>query len=399
MPVLGLIKEGKVPSDNRVALTPKQCKWLLEQHPDWDILVESSPTRCYKDQEYIREGIKVVEDVSGADILLGIKEVPKEQLIPNKTYLFFSHTKKAQNFNQALFHTMMDKHITLIDYECLEHEDGQRLIGFGFFAGVVGAHNGIMAYGNRTKEFSLGRVKDVKDYLELIHTYFGLKLPPIKIAITGSGRVAHGILEIMNLMDVQQVEPDEFKSRKYAYPVYVHLKGKDLYQRKDNGTYERNDFHEHPTEYECTFKQYLPYAQILMNGVYWEKGIPPLFSLEDLRAEDSVLTTIADITDDAFGSVPCNLGDATSDDPIYGVQIETCQKCNPYHYNCVDIMAVGNLPNELPRDASRFFGEQLIKYVLEDLVKGGNPIIERATMLNKGKLTTYYDYLADYAKH
>jgi len=399
MPVLGLIKEGKVPSDNRVALTPKQCKCLLEQHPDWDILVESSPTRCYKDQEYIREGIKVVEDVSGADILLGIKEVPKDQLIPNKTYLFFSHTKKAQNFNQVLFHTMMDKHITLIDYECLEHEDGQRLIGFGFFAGVVGAHNGIMAYGNRTKEFSLGRVKDVKDYLELIHTYFGLKLPPIKIAITGSGRVAHGILEIMNLMDVQQVEPDEFKSRKYAYPVYVHLKGKDLYRRIDNGTYERNDFHEHPTEYECTFKQYLPYAQILMNGVYWEKGIPPLFSLEDLRAEDSVLTTIADITDDAFGSVPCNLGDATSDDPIYGVQIETCQKCNPYHYNCVDIMAVGNLPNELPRDASRFFGEQLIKYVLEDLVKGGNPIIERATMLNKGKLTSYYDYLADYAKH
>lgn len=399
MPVLGLIKEGKVPSDNRVALTPKQCKWLLEQHPDWDILVESSPSRCYKDVEYTREGIKVVEDVSGADILLGIKEVPKDQLIPNKTYLFFSHTKKAQNFNQALFHTMMDKNITLIDYECLEHEDGQRLIGFGFFAGVVGAHNGIMAYGNRTKEFSLGRVKDVKDYLELIHTYFGLKLPPIKIAITGSGRVAHGILEIMNLMDVQQVEPDEFKSRKYAYPVYVHLKGKDLYQRKDNGTYERNDFHEHPTEYECTFKQYLPYAQILMNGVYWEKGIPPLFSVEDLRAEDSVLTTIADITDDAFGSVPCNLGDATSDDPIYGVQIETCQKCNPYHYNCVDIMAVGNLPNELPRDASRFFGEQLIKYVLEDLVKGGNPIIERATMLNKGKLTTYYDYLADYAKH
>lgn len=399
MPVLGLIKEGKVPSDNRVALTPKQCKLLLEEHPEWDILVESSASRCYKDAEYKREGIKVVEDITGADILLGIKEVLKDQLIPNKTYLFFSHTKKAQKFNQALFHTMMDKNITLIDYECLEHEDGQRLIGFGFFAGVVGAHNGIMAYGNRTKEFSLGRVKDVKDYLELIHTYFGLKLPPIKIAITGSGRVAHGILEIMNLMDVQQVEPDEFKSRKYAYPVYVHLKGKDLYQRIDNGTYERNDFHNDPTAYECTFKQYLPYAQILMNGVYWEKGIPPLFSVEDLRSEDSVLTTIADITDDAFGSVPCNLGDATSEEPIYGVQIETCQKCNPYHYNCVDIMAVGNLPNELPRDASRFFGEQLIKYVLEDLANGGNPIIDRATMLNKGKLTAYYDYLVDYAKH
>ena len=399
MPVLGLIKEGKVPSDNRVALTPKQCKWLLEQHPNWDILVESSTNRCFSDNEYKREGIKVVEDVSSADILLGIKEVPKTQLIPNKTYLFFSHTKKAQSFNQALFHAMMDKQITLIDYECLEHEDGQRLIGFGFFAGIVGAHNGIMAYGNRTKEFTLGRVKDVKDYMELIHTYFGLKLPPIKIAVTGSGRVAHGILEIMNLMDVQQVEPDEFKSRKYAYPVYVHLKGKDLYKRKDNGSYERNDFHQNPEAYECLFKEYLPYAQILMNGVYWEKGIPPLFSMEDLKMEESVLTTIADITDDAFGSVPCNLGDASSDDPIYGVQLDSCEKCNPYNYNCVDIMAVGNLPNELPRDASRFFGEQLIKYVLGDLVKGGNPIIEKATMLKKGKLTESYNYLAKYAQH
>jgi saccharopine dehydrogenase (NAD+, L-lysine-forming) len=399
MPVLGLIKEGKVPSDNRVALTPKQCKWLLEQHPDWDILVESSATRCYKDIEYQREGIKVVEDISSAEILFGIKEVPKTQLIPNKTYLFFSHTKKAQSFNQALFHTMMDKKITLIDYECLEHEDGQRLIGFGFFAGIVGAHNGIMAYGNRTKEFTLGRVKDVKDYMELIHTYFGLKLPPIKIAVTGSGRVAHGILEIMNLMDVQQVEPDEFKTRTYPYPVYVHLKGKDLYKRKDNGSYERNDFHNHPENYDCLFKEYLPYTKILMNGVYWEKGIPPLFSLEELKDENSVLTTIADITDDAFGSVPCNLGDASSDDPIYGVQLDSCEKCNPYNYNCVDIMAVGNLPNELPRDASRFFGEQLIKYVLDDLVKGGNPIIEKATMLNKGKLTEYYNYLAEYAQH
>jgi hypothetical protein len=242
-------------------------------------------------------------------------------------------------------------------------------------------------------------VKDVKDYMELIHTYFGLKLPPIKIAVTGSGRVAHGILEIMNLMDVQQVEPDEFKTRTYPYPVYVHLKGKDLYKRKDNGSYERNDFHNHPENYECLFKEYLPYTKILMNGVYWEKGIPPLFTLEELKDENSVLTTIADITDDAFGSVPCNLGDATSDDPIYGVQLDSCEKCNPYNYNCVDIMAVGNLPNELPRDASRFFGEQLIKYVLGDLVKGGNPIIEKATMLNKGKLTDYYNYLAKYAQH
>ena len=399
MPVIGLIKEGKVPSDNRVALSPKQCRYLLDQFPEWDIIVESSPNRCFKDREYQKEGIKVVDDISSADLLFGIKEVPKDQLIPNKKYLFFSHTKKAQTFNKALFHVMMDKNITLIDYECLEHEDGQRLIGFGFFAGIVGAHNGIMAYGNRTKEFKLSRVKEVKDYMELVHTYFGLKLPNIKIAITGSGRVAHGILEIMNLMDVQEVEPDEYTSRAYAYPVYVHLKGGDLYRHKTNNTYDRNDFHAHPENYHCLFTNYLKHTHILMNGIYWEPGIAPLFTMDDLKEDDYALTTIADITDDAHGSVPCNLGDSSSEDPIYGVNVTTLEKTAPYMQNGIDIMAVGNLPNELPRDASRYFGEQLIKYVIPDLLKGGNKIIEGATMLDKGKLTQNFSYLADYSKH
>ena len=399
MPVIGLIKEGKVPSDNRVALSPKQCRYLLDQFPSWDIIVESSPNRCFKDREYQKEGIKVVDDISSADLLFGIKEVPKDQLIANKKYLFFSHTKKAQTFNKALFHVMMDKNITLIDYECLEHEDGQRLIGFGFFAGIVGAHNGIMAYGNRTKEFKLSRVKEVKDYMELVHTYFGLKLPNIKIAITGSGRVAHGILEIMNLMDVQEVEPDEYTSRAYAYPVYVHLKGGDLYRHKTNNTYDRNDFHAHPENYHCLFNKYLKHTHILMNGIYWEPGIAPLFTMDDLKEDDYALTTIADITDDAHGSVPCNLGDSSSEDPIYGVNVTTLEKTAPYMQNGIDIMAVGNLPNELPRDASRYFGEQLIKYVIPDLLKGGNKIIEGATMLDKGKLTQNFSYLADYSKH
>lgn len=399
MLVLGLIKEGKIPSDNRVALTPKQCKWFKETYPHWDIQVESSCTRCFSDKEYEREGIKVVDDMSNATILLGIKEVPIAQLIEGKTYLFFSHTKKAQSFNQKLFHAMMDKEVTLIDYECLEHEDGQRLIGFGFFAGIVGAHNGIMAYGNRIRDFHLGRVKDVKDYMELVHTYFGLKLPNIKIAVTGSGRVAHGIIEIMNLMDVQQIEPDEYVSRTYAYPVYVHLKGRDLYVHKETGFYERMDFHENPENYNCVFNQYLKHTHILMNGIYWEKGIPPLFTMGDLKEDDFVLTTIADITDDAHGSVPINLGDATSEEPVYGVDVNTLQKTLPYLQNGIDVMAVGNLPNELPRDASRFFGEQLIKYVLPDLIEDGNAIIRKATMLDKGKLTEHYDYLKSYAQH
>lgn len=399
MLVIGLIREGKIPSDNRVALTPAQCKWLQTHFSDINIKVQSSNKRCFSDQEYIHAGIEVTEDLSDCNLLLGIKEVPITQLIPEKRYIFFSHTKKKQSYNQKLLHAMMDMGITLIDYECFEHKDGQRIIGFGFFAGIVGAHNGIMTYGNRTGAFKIGRVGDVKDYRELIHTYFGLKLPPIKIVVTGSGRVAHGIVEIMNLMDVQEVDADEYLSREFDYPVYTHLKGSDLYRHKLNGNYSRTDFHEHPDHYESLFKPYLSQTDILMNGIYWEPRIPAFFKMDDLKSVDFRIQAIADITDDKNGSIPCNLGDATIDDPIYGVDKITGNKTAPYLSGSIDIMAVGNLPNELPRDASRFFGEQLIKYILNDIRLGGSEIIQNATILKDGKLTPTFDYLSDYAAH
>jgi saccharopine dehydrogenase (NAD+, L-lysine-forming) len=399
MLVIGLIREGKIPADNRVALSPGQCKWLQKHVDGCKILVQRSPNRCFSDQEYADAGIELTDDLSACSILLGIKEVPVNMLLANKTYLFFSHTKKKQPYNQALMHAMVDKNITLIDYECLEHEDGQRIIGFGFFAGIVGAHNGIMCYGNRTGAYHLNRVVDVKDYRELIHTYFGLKLPNIKIAVTGSGRVAHGILEIMNLMDVQEVEPDEYMGRSFSYPVYVHLKGADLYRHKINGSYQRDHFHTAPGEYECIFKQYYAHTDVLMNGIYWDQHIPRLFELDDLKDPSFRIQTIADITDDKGGSIPCNLGDATIDDPVYGVDKNSFEKTLPYLPGSVDVMAVGNLPNELPRDASKYFGEQLIKYVLEDIVKGGTETLDRATILRDGKLTSHFEYLADYASH
>jgi len=395
MLVIGLIREGKIPADNRVALTPSQCRWLIK-NVDCKILVQPSDKRCFDDKEYEQSGAILIEDLSEADLLLGIKEVPVDMLIPGKTYMFFSHTKKMQPYNQNLMYAMVEKKITLIDYECLEHDDGQRIIGFGFFAGVVGAHNGIMAYGERTGKFKLGRVYKQKDYLELIYTYFGLKLPSIKIAVTGSGRVAHGILEIMNLMDVQEVEPDEYISKQFSYPVYVHLKGTDLYTHKEKRTYTRDDFHTNPQEYECLFNSYYQQTDILMNGVYWDKDIPRLFEADDIKAENFRIQTIADITDDVNGSVPINSGDCSIDSPVYGVDRDTGNRTAPYLKDGIDIMAVGNLPNELPRDASRFFGEQLIKHVLSDFIKGSS-IIEKATILKQGKLTAEFEYLKDYA--
>jgi len=397
MLTIGLIREGKIPADNRVALTPAQCKWLHKNFNAIKVVAQHSDTRCFTDKEYAMAGVEVKEDITQCDVMLGIKEVPVGQLIPDKTYLFFSHTKKAQEHNQELFRAIIKNNITLIDYECLTHEDGQRILGFGFFAGVVGAHNGMMAYGKRTGEYSLSRVYQQKDYRNLIHTYFGLKLPHLKIAVTGSGRVAHGVLEVMNLMGIHEVNPFEYLHRQFDYPVYVDLKGRDLYARKDDGTYNRDDFHSHPDNYKCSFAPFAKQTDILMNGVYWDKTIPPLFTIEEFQSDTFSIKTIADITNDYHGSVPINIGDSAIENPIYGVDRKTLQKTPPYQHGAVDLMAVGNLPNELPRDASRYFGEQLIKFVLEDLAKGSSPIIERATMVKQGKLMEAYVYLKAYA--
>jgi saccharopine dehydrogenase (NAD+, L-lysine forming) len=396
---LGLIREEKVPTDNRVALTPAQCKWIVKNSSDISISVQSSPGRCFSDKEYLSAGIDVKEDMSDCDILLGIKEVPYWKLIADKTYLFFSHTKKLQPYNRTMLQTIVKNNITLIDYECLEHEDGTRIIGFGFFAGIVGAHNGIMAYGKRTGQYDLDRVYKVKSFRELIHTYFGLKLPNIKVAVTGSGRVAHGVLEIMNLLGLHEVETDEFLSRQFDYPVYVQLKGSALYAHKENGSYSRDHFHEHPDQYRSLFLPYAHQADILMNGVYWDQTIPRLFEKQHISDPAFRIRTIADITDDANGSVPINIGDQTILDPVYGVDRQSFEKTAPYLPGSIDIMAVGNLPNELPRDASRYFGEQLIKFILPELLgmEEGKDIIDRATIIRNGELTGPFSYMKDYA--
>ncbi|MEO7444856.1 MAG: NAD(P)-dependent oxidoreductase, partial [Ferruginibacter sp.] len=394
---MGLIREGKTPADNRVALTPAQCKWIKLNVPDLEMMVQSSPSRCFPDHEYKMAGVPVLENIDTCDVLLGIKEVPQHMLIPGKTYMFFSHTKKLQPYNQPLLRTIIEKKITLIDYECLEHDDGTRIIGFGFFAGVVGAHNGMMAYGRRSGAYQLGRVGESKNFQQLIHTYFGLKLPNVKIAVTGSGRVAHGVLEIMNLMGIHEVEPEEYLERNFSYPAYVHLKGADLYTHKETGKYEREKFHTTPGEFNSTFASYVSSTDIIMNGVYWEPGIPRLFEAEDMLRPDFQIQTIADITDDKYGSVPCNLGDSTIENPIYGVNKMNMEKTAPFIPGSIDVMAVGNLPNELPRDASRYFGEQLIKFILPDLLKGGSDMLKNATIIEAGKLTQGYAYMKDYA--
>lgn len=396
---IGLIREGKTPPDTRVALTPQQCADVLKLYPQIQLVAEPSPNRAFSDQEYTDAGLQLQANLNDCDVILGIKEVPIDKLIPGKTYFFFSHTKKKQPYNQKLMHALIEKKIRMIDYEALTYDDGARILGFGFFAGVVGAHNGLMTYGQKTKKFSLIPAHACKDMQEMLHQYRYVKLPPVKIAVTGSGRVTAGLLEIMHHWDIESVEPEDFLVKEYDYPVYTLLKGANLYENKNTGTYSREDFHHHPELYRCKFEPFTRAADILMNGIYWDKTVPRLFEKTDVNKPGFRMNVISDVTCDEDGSVPINMGASTIADPVYGIDKESLQKVAPFQNTTatIDVMAVDNLPNELPRDASKHFGEHIIKYILPELLAAQSTILERATICRDGKLSSYFEYLSDYA--
>ncbi len=385
--------------DERVPLIPRQCSFIEAHYPGVKIVVAPSPTRSYTDAEYIAEGIEMNDDLSGCDILLGVKEVPAELLIPNKTYFFFSHTKKKQPYNQCLMRALIGKNIRMIDYECLTHSDEQRILGFGLYAGIVGAHNGLMTYGKKFGLYDLPAAHAVKGFKELLAAYEHVKLPNIKIVITGSGKVSAGVLEVLTQLDIEAVEPNDFLTHEYEYPVFTHVKGADLYARKDNDMFFRDDFHANPEAYKCLFASYVNQADILMNGIYWEQRIARLFEKEDIKRRDWRVSVISDITCDVDGSVPINLGSSTIADPVYGVDRETGERTAPFQHTkgIIDVMAVDNLPNELPRDASRYFGIHFEKHILPELLKDESDILRRATICENGQLTKKYEYLSDYA--
>lgn len=396
---IGLIREEKNPPDTRVVLTPDQCAGLMGSHPDLEVVIEPSASRCFADEEYINAGLKLQTDLGDCDVLLGVKEVPVEKLIPGKTYFFFSHTKKKQPYNRRMMQALIEKKIELIDYEALTYDDGKRIIGFGFYAGVVGAHNGLLTYGKKFGAFSLLPAHHCVSLEEMKDQYLDIRLPPVKIVVTGSGKVAAGLLEIMHSWDIESVEPGDFLKKTYAYPVYTHLKGGDLYQNKETGLFDRTEFHRQPEHYKCLFPEFTSVTDILLNGIYWDEKIPRLFEQEAVQHPGFRISVIADVTCDIHGSVPINLAATTIADPVYGVRKSDLCRTEPFQNNrdIIDIMAVDNLPNELPRDASEHFGGHIIKYILPELLKTESVILDRATICREGRLTSFFEYLSDYA--
>jgi saccharopine dehydrogenase (NAD+, L-lysine forming) len=394
---IALLREEKKPADKRVAFTPAQCSQIMSQYPQIQFYVQPSKDRCFPDESYQKIGAEIVEDISHCDLLMGIKERTIEDLISNKHYFFFSHTIKKQAHNQALMKAMIQKNITLTDYETLRWKNGDRILGFGRFAGVVGAYNGFYTWGMKHQSFELKRAYLCNDYNEVKQELKKMQLSPIKIILTGNGRVSLGALELLKEAGIKEVTPSDFLTKRFAEPVFAVLLTENLYERIDGKPYDRSDFHHDPTRYRCVFRYYLPHCDLLMNGIYWDSKMDRLFSENDTRDPSFKIKVIADISCDVNGSVPITLKDTKIDEPVFGYNPINMEMCEPFLKDTIDIMAISNLPTELPKDASQGFGEMLMEYVLPELLKEESAIISQATICKEGKLTSEYAYLADYA--
>lgn len=396
---IGIIREGKTPPDSRVPLTPAQCQSILSSNPEVTIVVQPSPNRCFTDKEYQTTGIPLQEDLSDCDVLIGVKEVPEDLLIENKIYFFFSHTIKEQTYNRGLLQTILQKNIQLIDYEVLTNDNKQRLIAFGVFAGMVGAHNALWTYGQRSGSYEMARMNTFFDYEAAKEAYKKINLPPIKIVLTGGGRVANGAASVLQDMDIIKVGAEDFLTKDFRIPVFTQLDCHQYAEREDGAPFELSDFFQNPTAYKSIFEPYTKVSDIMINGIYWDNDAPAFFSSEDMQQDTYKIKVIADVTCDIapVSSIPATLKATTITDPVFGFNPSTGQETAPHQQGIVDMMTIDNLPNELPRDASMSFGKQFIDHVLKELKnKETSKVIERATVTKDGNLGEHFGYLEDY---
>lgn len=395
---IGIIREGKIPPDARVPFTPAQLREIIEKYGSaLTFMVQSSPFRCYSDEEYRAQGIDVVEDISQADYLFGVKEVPIDNLIAEKAYFFFSHTIKKQIKNRKLLRSILQKDIRLLDYEVLKDQSGERVVAFGRWAGIVGAYNAFLTYGKKTGLYDLRRASDCRDLDDLKLELKKVSLPPVKIVVTGHGRVGRGVLEILQILGIARVDAYEFLHNYFEEPVFVVLSSGDFNRRKSDGGFDREEFYATPELYESHFLKFAEAGEILIAAAYWNPGAPRLFELIDINSLDFSLSVIADITCDVGGSIPTTIRASTILDPIYDIDRETGSELPAFgKQTSISVMAIDNLPCELPRESSAEFGKQLMQWVIPALFEENSAILERATIARDGDLTLEYMYLSDF---
>lgn len=396
---IGIIREGKNPPDARVPIIPQQCRYIQKHFPV-EIVVEPSDKRIFENAEYKKLNIAMSDDLADCDILMGVKEVPIEQLIPNKTYFFFSHTIKEQAYNRDLLLAILEKNIRLIDYETLTDENRKRLIAFGRFAGMVGAHNALWTYSKRTGAFELPRMKDYRDYAAAKEDYKRLELSNLKIVVTGTGRVGRGAADVLKDMGIKRVSPKEFLQNDYDHAVFTQLACEDYAKRKDGKAFQRKVFFAHPEDHASKFAPFTKVSDIMINGIFWDNNAPAFFTSEDMQQADFNINVIADVTCDIapVSSIPSTLRASTIDDPVFGYDASSGKETAAFQDESIDMMTVDNLPNELARDASQSFGKQFIERVLPELLKSDSKVIARATVTENGQLGEHFQYLENYVK-
>ncbi|WP_077406117.1 NAD(P)-dependent oxidoreductase [Cellulophaga omnivescoria] len=393
----GIIKERKNPPDRRVVLSPEACNKVIKTFKQAQVIVEPSDIRVYNDFEYTEQNITVANQMQNCDVLIGVKEVPIDALIPNKKYFFFSHTIKKQPYNRALLKAILEKNIEFYDHEVIVSQKNTRLVAFGKYAGIVGAYNGFRAYGLKYGTYNLPKAETLKDQDALIAQLKKIKLPNIKIVLTGKGRVGNGAKEMLDGMGLEQVGLKDYLNKKFTMPVYCQIDVLDYNKRKDGERSNKQEFFTNPSEYKSNFFRFAKVSDIYIAGHFYGDGAPYLFTKEDAKQSDFKIKVVADISCDINGPVATTIKASTIADPVYGYDPETGKETDYKNPNAIAVMAVDNLPCELPRDASVGFGQSFIKHVIPAFFNDDKDgVLERARMTKDGKLTDRFSYLQDY---
>jgi alanine dehydrogenase len=393
----GIIKERKNPPDRRVVFAPDELARLKQIYQNLIVKVESSDIRFFSDEDYRNLGIEVADDISDCSIFFGVKEVPIDYLIADKSYFFFSHTLKKQPQNRQLLRALLEKNIDFYDHETLVDAHNHRLIGFGKYAGIVGAYNAIRAFGIKFELFKLPKAATLSGKEALIAHLKRLVLPPLKFVVTGTGKVGSGVKEVLDAIKITEVSVQNYLTKNYTQPVYVQIDVLEYNKRKDGNVLDFNDFFDHPQDYVSDFERFTKVSDVYITAHFHANEAPKILTQEMLQSPDCKIKVVADISCDVEGSIACTLRSSTIDEPFYGYLPIENKEVDIFHPAAIVVMAVDNLPCELPKDASEGFGEMFMELVIPAFFNGDKDgILQRAKMTEKGKLTPRFSYLQDY---
>lgn len=399
---IGIIRESRN-DENRTPLVPEHIKKYKESNPNINFIIQPSNSRCFSDEEYELCGAKINENLNECSIIFGVKEIDPNILINNRTYLFFSHTfkinkqqKNIEKHKKDLLLSILNKKITLIDYENIRGKNGTRCLGFGRFAGIVGCYNTLNLLLKVLGKQSLASAYKINDYERLVLNLKNLYFPKTKILVTGDGRVAKGVIELLNLTNIKAVSKKDFLEKKFDQPIFCNLETKDYVTNNSSTNFSLEHFINNPQDYSSSALQYLKETDILISAHYWDPSSPKIFENEDLKVLQN-LKIVGDITCDINGSVPTTIRSTTIEEPNYWIERYTLKEIDENN-DGIAVMAVDNLPSELPRDSSTEFSEGIIKEVLPFLLKEDDGRILNGTITTDGSFLEKYNYLNDYIR-